>query len=52
MALVIIDRSLDLATPISHQDHFLDGAAALLQRRPAAAAPQHVKGQGRWAFHR
>jgi hypothetical protein len=51
VALVLIDRSLDLATPCSASDHFLDGTVSLLQRRPPAPAPPHAA-PGRWAEHR
>jgi len=51
VALVLIDRSLDLATPCGASDQFWDGAPTLLQRRPAARAPQHAQ-RGRWALHR
>ena len=49
-ALILIDRSLDLAAPCGHSDHFLDAAPALLLRRPPAPPPPHARGA--WAAHR
>jgi hypothetical protein len=52
VALVLIDRGLDLATPCSHSDHFWDAVPALLRRRPAAPPPPACAAPGAWALHR
>jgi hypothetical protein len=38
-ALVLVDRCLDLVTPLSHADHVLDQIYGTLQRRCAADNP-------------
>ena len=38
-ALVLVDRCLDLVTPLSHADHVLDQIFGTLQRRGAADNP-------------
>eukprot|EP00879_Flechtneria_rotunda_P012088 GHRR01012623.1.p1 GENE.GHRR01012623.1~~GHRR01012623.1.p1 ORF type:complete len:587 (+),score=238.22 GHRR01012623.1:2901-4661(+) len=39
IGLVLVDRSLDLATPCMHKDHVLDAVFASLPRAGAAAGP-------------
>lgn len=38
-ALVLVDRCLDLVTPLSHADHLLDQIYGTLERRCAAGSP-------------
>ncbi len=45
-ALVLVDRCLDLVTPLSHTDHVLDQIYGTLQRRLAAGNPAV-----RWFYH-
>lgn len=43
MAVILIDRSLDMATPCLHADHPLDAMLALLPRQQPAPPPHHSK---------
>eukprot|EP00775_Hariotina_reticulata_P009236 gene9236-9401_t len=52
IGLVLIDRSLDLATPCMHSDHVLDVVFASLPRAEPAAAPVLAAGGGANAGYR
>lgn len=38
-ALVLVDRSLDIVTPLSHADHLVDQIYGVLPRRGHASNP-------------
>eukprot|EP00873_Tetraselmis_striata_P002615 jgi/Tetstr1/422879/TSEL_013670.t1 len=49
-ALLLIDRSMDLATPAMHHPHLLSQMLEMLPRRPAAPPPPHAAAGERVAW--